>query len=112
MSTDDLTPDVEGWLGQIIHEGRWVDYARGYEAESRAWQAEKPDHRRLVHWITRVVLVGHQRVCQGCGIGCDDEREVCTSCARQIVRPDDDRWQTETDDDIRMGHQAHLKHYL
>lgn len=40
------------WLGQIrtIH-GKWVDYARGQEAESRKWQAADPENRRVVDWI-------------------------------------------------------------
>lgn len=106
----EIAPDEEGWLGQIVMDGRWADYARGYEHESKVWQAEKPDHRRLVHWITREVLVGHANVCQGCGIGCDDES--CPMCTRQHVREADDRWQVEVDDDIRMGHLAHLRKYL
>ena len=54
----DLRPDVEGWLGQILIDGKWLDYARGYEAESRRWQAADPESRRLVHWISGKVLVG------------------------------------------------------
>lgn len=47
----------EEWLGQIFHDGTWMDYARGHEAESRRWQAGDPTKRRLVHWISKEVLV-------------------------------------------------------
>lgn len=52
-----IAPNEEGWLGQIFVGDKWLDYARGYEAESKAWQAANPTKRRLVHWITREILV-------------------------------------------------------
>lgn len=47
----------EEWLGQILIDGKWTDYARGHEAESRRWQAGDPAKRRVVHWISGEVLV-------------------------------------------------------
>jgi hypothetical protein len=41
----------EEYLGQILIDGKWVDYARGTEATSRAWQAGDPANRRVVDWI-------------------------------------------------------------
>jgi hypothetical protein len=41
----------ETWLGQILLDGKWVDYARGTEGQSRLWQAGSPATRRVVDWI-------------------------------------------------------------
>lgn len=49
--TDAYVPET--WLGQIFHEGQWLDYARGFEAPSRRWQAEDPTNRRVVDWIDK-----------------------------------------------------------
>ncbi len=49
----------ETFLGQILLDGRWVDYARGHEAESRTWQAGDPTRRRVVDWISREVLIAN-----------------------------------------------------
>jgi hypothetical protein len=93
-------PGEEGWLGQIWLNGRWADYARGYEDETRQWQAAEPATRRIVHWITRDILVFSTNACDGCGKA---NGPVCPECQRQVVREQDDRWQVETDDDIRMS---------
>lgn len=51
------------WLGQILVEGEWLDYARGQEAESRRWQAGDPENRRVVDWIRKDrILVPAQAV--------------------------------------------------
>lgn len=57
--TDTRNPDyvLEEFLGQIKMDGRWVDYARGVEAESRKWQAADPGARRVVDWISKEVIV-------------------------------------------------------
>lgn len=47
----------EEFLGQIKIDNAWVDYARGYEEVSKTWQSHDPGGRRLVHWISREVLV-------------------------------------------------------
>lgn len=58
---------VEGWLGQIFTpttrtpKGEWQDYSRGHERETKRWQREDPQHRRIVHWITRAILVDATR---------------------------------------------------
>jgi hypothetical protein len=44
---------LEEYLGQILVEGRWLDYARGTEAASRRWQAADPKNRRVVDWIDK-----------------------------------------------------------
>ena len=58
--------EPEEWLGQVLgtaevdgpaNAGKWIDYARGHEAESRRWQAQDPTQRRVVHWIKRTVLI-------------------------------------------------------
>jgi hypothetical protein len=41
----------EEFLGQIRHEGAWLDYARGTEAAAREWQQQDPANRRVVDWI-------------------------------------------------------------
>lgn len=63
MSATSLEPalGVEGWLAQILLDGEWQDFARGYEQETKAWQRLKPESRRIVHWITRDVLVDATR---------------------------------------------------
>ena len=43
----------ETYLGQIRHEGRWLDYARGTEEASRTWQEQEPTDRRVVDWIDK-----------------------------------------------------------
>lgn len=50
-------PGEEGWVGQIFSNGKWMDYARGFEVETRAWQLGDPAHRRIKHWITGKVIV-------------------------------------------------------
>lgn len=52
-----IASNEEGWVGQIKLDGVWMDYARGYEAETKAWQAAKPDTRRIKHWITGEIIV-------------------------------------------------------
>lgn len=47
----------EEWLGQILIDGQWLDYARGHEEPARRWQAEDPKNRRVVHWISRKTLI-------------------------------------------------------
>lgn len=48
----------ETCVGQILHEGQWLDYARGTERESRLWQLRDPENRRVVDWIDkRKVLI-------------------------------------------------------
>jgi hypothetical protein len=45
----------EPYLGQILIDGVWTDYARGTEANAKAWVWEKGRHnpptRRAVDWI-------------------------------------------------------------
>ncbi len=49
---------METYLGQILTDGRWIDYARGREEQAREWQAADPANRRVVDWIdkTRVIF--------------------------------------------------------
>lgn len=52
----------EGWipeefLGQILHEGKWLDYARGTEEASRRWYEEDPENRRVVNWIWKEQVI-------------------------------------------------------
>ena len=70
------------------------------------WQAGDRKERRIVHWITREILVFPEDHCDGCG---DAHGPVCPKCESQRVREQDDRWQTETDDDIRLSHSAPWK---
>ena len=66
----------ETWLGQILIEGRWVDYARGHEGPSRTWQAKERrlNPRRVVNWIDkgRKVLIPSKfdycPVCHAAGV--------------------------------------------
>lgn len=44
---------AEEWLGQILIDGKWLDYARGTEDASRRWQASDPANRRVVDWIRK-----------------------------------------------------------
>lgn len=44
---------METWLGQILVDGKWLDYARGTEKASRSWQALDPTNRRVVDWINK-----------------------------------------------------------
>ena len=58
----------EGWvpeefLGQIWHEGRWLDYARGTEAASKAWCEQSPEDRRVVDWIWKERVIFPPQVC-------------------------------------------------
>lgn len=46
-----MTYIPETFLGQIRHEGTWLDYSRGQEAEARRWQEQEPSDRRVVDWI-------------------------------------------------------------
>lgn len=48
---------VEDHLGQILKDGQWIDYARGYSGEARVWQAGDTTNRRIVHYISGEVLV-------------------------------------------------------
>lgn len=43
----------ETWLGQIRHQGRWMDYARGDEKSARRWHRQDPANRRVVDWIRK-----------------------------------------------------------
>jgi hypothetical protein len=47
----------ESWLGQIRVDGKWVDFARGFEGESRRWQAGDPTNRRVVDWIDKAKIL-------------------------------------------------------
>lgn len=47
----------EEFLGQILIDGKWVDYARGTEAASRSWQAGDPTKRRVVDWIYKEQII-------------------------------------------------------
>ena len=58
----EIAPDEEGWLGQILVDGKWMDYARGFEEESKRWQAADPVNRRIVHWISSEILVPAKEV--------------------------------------------------
>lgn len=49
--TDAYVPET--FLGQILVDGQWLDYARGHEPQARAWQAEDPESRRVVDWIRK-----------------------------------------------------------
>jgi hypothetical protein len=40
-------------LGQILHGGQWVDYARATMFEAMRWKRADPRNRRVVDWITR-----------------------------------------------------------
>lgn len=44
---------LEEYLGQILVEGRWLDFARGTEASAKRWQAADPKNRRVVDWIDK-----------------------------------------------------------
>lgn len=44
---------IETWLGQILVDGEWLDYARGTQQAARAWHAEDPANRRVVDWIRK-----------------------------------------------------------
>lgn len=52
-----MSTTPEEFLGQILTDGQWVDYARGHEAESRTWQAADPKHRRVVDWINKSKVI-------------------------------------------------------
>jgi hypothetical protein len=45
--------EPETYLGQILIDGEWLDYARGHEQESRRWQQADPTRRRVVDWIRK-----------------------------------------------------------
>jgi hypothetical protein len=49
----------ETWLGQILRDGQWVDYARGTEDAARTWQAGSPTTRRVVDWIDKDRVLVH-----------------------------------------------------
>lgn len=49
-------PEPETYLGQILRDGKWLDYARGHREESKRWQEASPDDRRVVDWIDRTVI--------------------------------------------------------
>lgn len=50
--------EPESFLGQILVDGTWLDYARGSEEDSRRWQQGDPTRRRVVDWIytDRVII--------------------------------------------------------
>ena len=52
-----MSTTPEEFLGQILVDGQWVDYARGHEAESRLWQQADPKHRRVVDWINKSKVI-------------------------------------------------------
>lgn len=43
--------EPEAFLGQVLIDGKWLDYARGHEEPSRRWQQADPTRRRVVDWI-------------------------------------------------------------
>lgn len=43
----------EEFLGQILVNGKWLDYARGTEAASVQWFKGDPENRRIVDWIRK-----------------------------------------------------------
>jgi len=44
----------ETFLGQILVDGEWLDYARGYELPARNWlKTQKPGTARVVDWIDK-----------------------------------------------------------
>lgn len=45
--------EQETCLGQILIDGKWLDYARGTELEARIWQLGDPKRRRVVDWIDK-----------------------------------------------------------
>ena len=73
----------ETYLGQIRHEGKWLDYARGTEASARSWQAEEPSDRRVVDWIKKeqvlipAICEAFNTVRQG---ACDAPLDVHDNC--------------------------------
>lgn len=42
---------TDTYLGQILQDGEWNDYARGQRDETADWARRDPDERRIVHWI-------------------------------------------------------------
>lgn len=52
-----MSTTPETFLGQILVDGQWVDYARGTEKESRLWQARDPKNRRVVDWIRKTQVI-------------------------------------------------------
>lgn len=52
MSTrDGFVP--EEFLGQILRDGVWLDYARGTQKAALEWYEESPSDRRVVDWIDK-----------------------------------------------------------
>jgi len=46
--------ELEEYLGQILVDGEWLDYARGTEAASRTWLKGRPaGEARVVDWIDK-----------------------------------------------------------
>lgn len=44
----------EEFLGQILRDGAWLDYARGTEDAARKWLASEPaGTARVVDWIDK-----------------------------------------------------------
>lgn len=64
--------EYETWLGQILIDGVWTDYARGHEAASRQWQEEDPTERRVVDWIHKDKILVAAEV-----LTCLNESEEC-----------------------------------
>ena len=52
-----MSTTPEEFLGQILTDGQWVDYARGTETASRRWQADDPKNRRVVDWIDKAKVI-------------------------------------------------------
>ena len=50
-------PEYETFLGQILHEGEWLDYARGTEESARTWFEGDPENRRVVDWIYKERII-------------------------------------------------------
>lgn len=48
---------TDTYLGQILHEGKWLDYARGQKDESIRWAKGDRDNRRVVDWIKKEQII-------------------------------------------------------
>ena len=57
----------EEFLGQILRDGKWLDYARGHEASARTWYEADPANRRVVDWIYKErILMPAPTTCRHC----------------------------------------------
>jgi len=56
--SDSPHPSGHHALGQILIDGKWVDYARDTEDEAIKWASkrEAPGTARVVDWISRAVM--------------------------------------------------------